>query len=158
MKLDVVGAQEAAQILGVEVTRIWRWRNEGRLPPVAADLKATPVWRRQYIAKMARRYKTTGKAPPKWTDPVEPLDVEIVGLAEVAAMLDLEKDKKAIGRWRAAGTFPEPLLEKRDPTKAKWRAGRGLAATPLWDKAHIERFAQTRADAATARAALAARA
>jgi hypothetical protein len=163
MKLDVVGAQEVAQMFDVEVTRVWRWGvKEGRLPPIIADLAATPVWHRPDLAKIARRYKMSGKTPPFFEAfgdariapregqdsklRIKPFEVELVGLAEVAAMLGLENDKKAIGRWRKSGAFPEPLLDKRR-VGVQWRAKRGLAATPLWDKGDIERFAAARAAA-----------
>jgi hypothetical protein len=128
MNLNVVGVNEAAQILGIEVQRISRWRESGRMPPAVADLAATQVWRVADIERLARDGKWEG-------DPPEPL--EVVGLSEAAELL--KTSKRAIARWRTAGAFPPPVLDKRPPGQ-KWEPGLGLAATPLWQRADVVRF------------------
>lgn len=51
--MDLVGTREAAEMLGVERTRIGRWMRAGRLPEPLARLHATPVWLRKDIEKLA---------------------------------------------------------------------------------------------------------
>lgn len=114
---DVVGASEAAEILGVEKQRISRWRDSGRLPEPAADLRSTPVWRRTTIETIARGDSARTEAM-----------LNLLGVAEAAAMLGV--DRSQIGRWRRAGRFPAPVLE--------------LAAGPLWWVEQIEEFERHR--------------
>jgi hypothetical protein len=104
---DVVGTAEAAELLGVERPRITRYRRADRMPPLAADLAATPVWHRDDVEKMR-------DDPNAVFGAARPLD--IVGTSEVAALFDV--DKSQVGRWRRGGDFPGPDAQ--------------LAAGPLW--------------------------
>lgn len=134
MALDVVGAAEAAQILKVEVPRITRWREKGRMPPLVATVRATPLWRREDVEILARHgewkvsHTRSGRRP-------KPL--EVMGLYEVAELLAV--DKSQVGRWRREGRFPKPALEKR-PRGETWSPGAGLGSTPLWLAADIRRW------------------
>lgn len=134
--LDVVGAAEAAQILGVEVPRISRWRGTddkpGRMPPTVADLAATPVWRRKDIEQLRDKGTWKGRTPAKMT---------LLGLSEAAAVIGV--DKSQIGRWRRDGKFPPPTLEKRGLSEP-WEPGAGLSATPLWTQDVVLRWKQSR--------------
>ena len=65
--LDIVGTAEAAEILGVERPRIGRWIKRGVMPPVVAQLQATPVWYRKDILRM----KDWVEANRRNRDPVE---------------------------------------------------------------------------------------
>lgn len=127
-RTDVVGAQEAAQILDVEVPRISRWRDGGKMPPTVALLASGPLWRVVDVRKLAQDGKWKGRKP-------QPLDV--LGLSEVAALLEV--DKSVVGRWRREGKFPEPYLDKRQPG-TPWTPGAGLAATPLWERGPVAVF------------------
>lgn len=51
---DLCGPTEAAEILGVERTRIPRWRNKGIMPDPVAVLKTAPVWLRADLVKLAK--------------------------------------------------------------------------------------------------------
>jgi hypothetical protein len=133
---DVVGTNEAAQILGVEVSRIWRMRKGDKTPRTACDLAATPVWHRHSIEALARGERANGGKR-----------LALVGIAEAAEIL--ETSKRQIGRWRDSGKFPEPALDKRDPNTT-WTPGDGLAATPLWWRKDITRFKRQRAREAAA--------
>ena len=53
-QLDIVGTAEAASMLHVERPRIGRWIKRGIMPPTAAQLQATPVWRRKDIERMRK--------------------------------------------------------------------------------------------------------
>ena len=98
---DLVGAAEAAEILGVEVPRITRYRKAGKMPLVAVEgLAAGPVWFRSDVEAMRDERKVTARAP-----------LDLLGTSEVAALLAV--DKSQIGRWRRAGRFPSPLVEVR---------------------------------------------
>jgi predicted DNA-binding transcriptional regulator AlpA len=55
--LDLVGTREAAEMLGVERTRIGRWIKTGRMPEPLARLHATPVWLRRDIAPLAEQVR-----------------------------------------------------------------------------------------------------
>lgn len=128
---DVVGTNESALIMEVELPRIRRMTKERRMPKPAVVLKATPVWHREDVEAIARGEKPNGSRP-----------LALVGLAEAAALLEV--DKSQIGRWRRARKFPEPALDKR-PTGQKWKPGSGLAATPLWWRRDIMDFKRRRA-------------
>jgi hypothetical protein len=134
MALDVVGAAEAAQILEVEVPRITRWRESGRMPPTVARLKATPIWRYEDIEILRRHgvwkvsYTRSGR---------QPRPIELAGLAEAAELIGV--DKSQIGRWRREGRFPAPVLDKRARGEA-WKRGKGLGSTPLWMLADLRRW------------------
>lgn len=52
-KGELVGAAEAAEILGVKVPQITRWRLAGKMPPHVEELKATFVWLRADVEAMA---------------------------------------------------------------------------------------------------------
>lgn len=130
---EVVGAQEAAQILGVEVGRISRWRKGGKMPPVAAQLKSGPLWHRRDVELLAKEGRWSGRRP-------RPVDA--LGLHEVSELLG-GVDKSQIGRWRREGRFPEPWLDTRKKG-TPWKPGRGLASTPLWDRRSVEAFAASR--------------
>lgn len=110
---NVVGAAEAAEILGVEVQRISRWQSSNKLPE-ALELAATPVWHTATIEAVARGARANGK-PPR----------DLVGTSEAAAICG-GVNKSQIGRWRRAGKFPEPCKE--------------LKAGPLWWAADVEKF------------------
>jgi hypothetical protein len=123
---DVVGAQEAHQILGVELQRISRWRKSGRLPPPYADLRLSPVWVRRDIERVRDTGEIDGYTPP-------PDEAPLLGTAEAARMLAV--DKSQIARWRARPTksgppFPEPVTR--------------IKAGPLWKRADVEAFAAAR--------------
>lgn len=115
--MELVGASEAAAILGVEVQRISRYRANGVMPPVVAELAATPVWTAGDVRAIHQRGSH---------EPAPPMD--LAGTSEAANILGV--DKSQIGRWRRRGVFPEPA----------WR----LAATPVWETAAILDFASTR--------------
>lgn len=126
-KPDVVGVAEVAEICGVEVPRVWRWRQAHRLPEPAADLGATGVWERDIIERFARGEEVSNGRKLK-----------LMGIKEAADYLGV--DKSQIGRWRRAGAFPAPCLdrydEKTEPT--------GLRAGPLWWEKQIRAFKQVR--------------
>jgi hypothetical protein len=139
MTLDVVGASEVAQILDVEVQRISRWREAGRMPPTVAVVKATPIWRWGDISRF-RRLRN------RWEGDAEVPQLDLVGLYEAAVILGSNGkplDKSQIGRWRREGHFPAPVLDKRKP-KTLWKRGAGLAATPIWMRQTIVDFASSR--------------
>jgi len=50
---DLVGAAEAADILGVERTRIARYVKNGIMPEPIAKLRATKVWLRSEVEALA---------------------------------------------------------------------------------------------------------
>lgn len=52
---DIVGSAEAADILGVERTRIARYRRTGVMPTPWDELRATPVWLRRDVEKVAAK-------------------------------------------------------------------------------------------------------
>lgn len=52
---DLCGSKLAAEILGVERTRIARYQREKKMPPKLAQLPSGPVWLRADIEAMARR-------------------------------------------------------------------------------------------------------
>jgi transcriptional regulator with XRE-family HTH domain len=96
------------------------------MPETVADLAATPVWLRISIEAMKR-----GESLP----PVKKLP--LVGLSEVAEICGV--DKSQIGRWRRAGTFPEPCLDRRSAAEPN-----GLSAGPLWWRSDITAFKRKR--------------
>ena len=57
-KGDLVGAAEAAYILGAPVTSVTRWRKAGKMPPPVEELKSTHVWLRADIEAMARERRS----------------------------------------------------------------------------------------------------
>lgn len=145
MSADVpalAGTQEAAQILGVEVPRISRWRElkPPRMPPPVVVIAATPIWLVKDLEVLRDEKVWSGRRPRR---------LEIVGVAEAAELLGVHKSQ--VGRWRREGRFPEPLLEKREPG-VEWDPAvperAGLASTPLWWKRDITRFRQARLEAA----------
>lgn len=94
------------------------------MPPLAADLSATPVWHRADVERVAAadgQPRSFGSADT----------VKVVGTAEAALILDVHKSQ--IGRWRRtkAGGFPEPCAE--------------LLAGPLWWRKDITAFKRVRA-------------
>lgn len=115
--MNLVGASEAADILGVEVQRISRYRGQHRLPPVVAELAATPVWRAEDI----ETFRDRGSIP----DDPEPM--LLAGTSEAAKMLGVQKSQ--IGRWLREGVFPAPVVR--------------LRAGPVWTGAQIEEFRST---------------
>lgn len=131
MKVELVGTQEAAAILSVEVPRITRWRKAEKMPPTVADLAATPVWRKVDVEKLRDDKRWSGRAPRK---------MDLAGTSEAAErigeILGRKIDKSQIGRWRRAGTFPSPAYR--------------LSASPVWTGEQIERFAEPRRAAAAA--------
>lgn len=138
MRLDVVGGQEAAQILGVEVGRVSRWIESGRMPPMLSRPKATPVWKRSDVERLARDGEWKGKRPER---EFELGEGPLLGLNEVALRLGVSK--RQISRLRAARKMPEPSLDKR-AAGSEWKPGAGLGATPLWEAEVIDRFLRER--------------
>lgn len=134
MALDVVGAAEAAQILKVEVPRITRWREAGRMPPTVARLKATPLWRFEDIEILRANgvwkvsYTRSGRQPKQ---------LHVAGLSEAAELIQV--DKSQIGRWRREGRFVVPALDKREKGEV-WTRGAGLGSTPLWMVHDLKRW------------------
>lgn len=59
-KGELVGAAEAAEILETKVPQITRWKNSGVMPPAVDDLKATTVWLRADVKKLAEKRKLRG--------------------------------------------------------------------------------------------------
>jgi hypothetical protein len=51
--VDLVGTSEAADLLGVERTRIGRWLKNDRMPEPLVRLDAGPIWRRSTIERFA---------------------------------------------------------------------------------------------------------
>lgn len=103
------------------------------MPPTVADLKATPVWRRQDIEKLRKLRAQSGGWDGVW--PLKPpTRLELAGTSEAATligdMLGRQVDKSQVGRWRRAGTFPPPMLV--------------LNATPVWARETVEEFARSR--------------
>lgn len=49
---EIVGTREVAEMLGVERSRIGKWRKRGIMPPVVQELEATPVWWRSDVEKL----------------------------------------------------------------------------------------------------------
>jgi hypothetical protein len=47
--LELLGTCEVAETLGIEKSRVPRWRNQGVLPEPVADLAAGPIWIRAQI-------------------------------------------------------------------------------------------------------------
>lgn len=98
---DLIGTSEAAEILGVKPPQITRLRENGRMPKPAAELAATDVWHRASV-----------EAVQNGNEPSEGDRIKgLAGLAESAKLFKV--DKSQIGRWRRAGTFPEPKFELR---------------------------------------------
>lgn len=54
---ELVGSVEAAEILGVERTRIARYQREGKMPPKVAQLRSGPVFLRKDVEQMAEERK-----------------------------------------------------------------------------------------------------
>lgn len=52
---ELVGAAEAAEILGTKVSQISRWLKADMMPPRVEGLKATTVWLRADVEAMAER-------------------------------------------------------------------------------------------------------
>lgn len=129
---DVVGAREAADILGVELQRISRWRKAGKLPPPYADLALSPVWVTVDIMRVRDEADRRGSVPDldlsKWPAPPDP--PPLLGTAEVAAFMAV--DKSRVARWRS-----NPKVDFPRPSKT-------IAAGPLWSRPDIERFAHGR--------------
>jgi hypothetical protein len=59
---DLVGAAEAADILGVERTRISRYRRTGAMPDPISELRATPVWHRRDVENLRNQRKRKAAA------------------------------------------------------------------------------------------------
>jgi len=57
--VELLGAAEAAELLGVPRSSVARWLKSGKFPQPLAVLRATPVWRKDDIAK----FKETRKPP-----------------------------------------------------------------------------------------------
>lgn len=114
---DLVGASEAADLLGVEVQRISRYRNSGRMPEPVAQLAATDVWRAKDV-----------KAMKKLRVPKDVPELPLLGTSEAAGFLGVNKSQ--VGRWVRTGVFPAPVVR--------------LAAGPVWTADQIEAFAETR--------------
>jgi ADP-ribosyl-[dinitrogen reductase] hydrolase len=122
--LDVVGASEASEILGVEVQRISRWRKDGRLPEPYADLAMSPVWIRADIERIR-----DGLDVITCTEPPEP--PVLLGTAEAANLLGVGRPQ--ITRWRQptptrrSPAFPDPAVT--------------VKAGPIWTRWDLEKFA-----------------
>ena len=139
-KPDVVGTAEAADILGVEVPRITRWRIGGKMPKWAAWTAATPVWHRADIEAMRDRAGRDNTADLPFSGVLD-----LVGTAECSEIIDVNKSQ--IGRWRRAGQFPEPCLDRRSDAEPA-----GLKGGPLWWREDVRAFKRAR-DAAKRRRA-----
>ena len=59
---DLAGAKEAAQILGVERTRVARYQRKGKMPKRVAQLGSGPVYLRKEVEEMAKRRRENGAA------------------------------------------------------------------------------------------------
>lgn len=121
--LEVVGAREASAILNVELQRISRWRKTGKLPPPYADLALSPVWVRADIERLAEDGTLSSFAHP-------PDPPQLMGTAEVAAFLGV--DKSRVARWRNSDRVKFPLPDT------------AIVAGPLWARSSIEAFAKAR--------------
>lgn len=124
--LDVVGAVEAKEILGVELQRISRWRGTGKLPPPYAALVCSPVWVRADIEYLKEYGESNGFTPP-------PKQLPLLGTSEVAKLLAVNKSQ--VSRWRSSPPksgpkFPEPVAK--------------IAAGPLWDRRAVQAFSRAR--------------
>lgn len=124
--LDVVGATEAHEILGVELQRISRWRKIGKLPPAYCDLNLSPVWVRADIERLRDTGSFEGYTEPPELSP-------LVSTSEAADILKVGKPQ--IARWRnrpnkRGPKFPEPATK--------------IAAGPLWRRTDIEKWARKR--------------
>lgn len=53
---DLVGAQEAADLLGVSRQRLYQLRADGRFPEPMIELAATPVWLRAAVEQWVERW------------------------------------------------------------------------------------------------------
>lgn len=69
-QLDIVGTAEVARILGVERPRIGRWIKRGVMPPMVAELQATPVWYRPDIERM-KDWVEANRRHLRREDPIE---------------------------------------------------------------------------------------
>lgn len=58
--LDIVGAAELAEMLGVPRAQIYVWKNRGKLPVPDAALAAGPVWRRSTIRAWMKNKEAKG--------------------------------------------------------------------------------------------------
>lgn len=114
--MTFVGASEAGDILGFGSYKISRWKEAGKLPPLVADLRSTPVWLRADIEALARGEEV---------DPSINRAYDIVGLGEAAETLRM--DKSALGRLRRQDRFVEPLQE--------------LRAGPIWLRETVRQWA-----------------
>lgn len=54
-RLEVVGAQEVAELLGVHRVTVQKWMAAGTMPAPDAKLAAGPVWRETTIRRWAIR-------------------------------------------------------------------------------------------------------
>lgn len=59
---DLVGAAEAAEILGVPRSSVARWAKQGKFPTPLAVLRATPVWRSDDIYEFKKNRRPRRKA------------------------------------------------------------------------------------------------
>ncbi len=113
----LVGASEAADLLGVEVQRIARYRNNGKMPTPVALLAATPVWRLDDVMAMKDGVSSEPSQPEA-----------LLGTSEAAKILGVNKSQ--VSRWLRKGKFPPPRAR--------------LAAGPVWTEKQIQFFRTTR--------------
>lgn len=144
LKLDVVGAQEAAEILGVEIGRISRWgpgpNRSNKLPPPVAEISNTNLWRRIDIEVLRDHGEWKPELVPDGY-PKRPPKLKLLGLGDVAKMCVASPSQ--VARWRRKGQFPEPLLEKRKAGEP-WVPGGPIKATPVWHVKQVAAFAKRR--------------
>jgi hypothetical protein len=111
--LDLVGVAEAAEILSRPPSRVKRWQASGKMPVPVAEPRSTPVWHREDVEAL-RDGATTFPEREK---------LPLIGFGEVAELLRV--DRSTVGRWRRAGTFPDPDYELR--SGPLWMQDRVLA-------------------------------
>jgi hypothetical protein len=139
--LDVVGTEEASEILGVEPGRISRWLKSGKLPPPYSKPSMSPVWFRVDIEK----FRDNGLSTEGVTFTTPPRQMPLLGTLDFAALVGV--DKSQIGRWRRSPTQRGP----RVPEPATH-----IKAGPLYDRQAVLAFARARRRLARKPAAVAA--
>lgn len=127
--LDVVGAAEASEILGVELGRISRWLASGKLPVPYSRPKCSPVWVRADIEAIAAGAPIESATTP-------PPDAPLLGASDVADLVGVNKSQ--ISRWRKDAPRKGPPLP---PPATNIKAG------DLWSRLDILEFNRARSAA-----------
>lgn len=121
-----VGAEEVRLILGMnDLSRITRWKLNGRLPPPYSEPKCSPVWFRMDI----EAFRDNGMSTEGLTFAKPPREMPILGVKEVAELLGV--DKSQIGRWLR--TPPQSTPQLPEPVQR-------IKAGQLWDRQAILKF------------------